>query len=66
MTYFLLGSAFSFSLKKLRPGKKPTSVSCYTSVLTSPVLAALFPSGFLLLTPVTSLAQVPDPGPRKR
>ena len=39
MRYFLLGSAFSFSLKKLRPGKKPASVSCCASVLTSPGLA---------------------------
>lgn len=39
MNYFPLGSAFSFSLKKLRPGKKPT-MSCCTLVLTSPGLAA--------------------------
>lgn len=41
MRDFLLGSAFSFSLKKLRLGKKPISMSCYTSVLTSPALAGL-------------------------
>lgn len=34
MSYFLLGSAFSFSLKKLRPGKKPTV--CHAAPWCSP------------------------------
>ena len=59
MRYFLLGSAFSFSLKKPRLGKKPASVSCCTSML-PPQGWLNFPE-LLLVALAFSLTGVPVP-----
>lgn len=60
MRYFLLGFAFSFSLKKPKLGKKPASVLCCASML--PPQGWLKIPAFLLLALAFSLAGVPVPG----